>query len=130
MDERNMNAHSELHIAGLEERLRQAMLASNVADLDTLIAPELLFTNHLGQLVSKQQDLNIHRARTLKLTELTPSDQRIRCYGEFAVVSVQMHLVGSYEGNPVDERIRYTRVWAVSSVGPLQIVAGHASVVG
>lgn len=124
-----MNVHSELHIAELEERLRQAMLASNVADLDTLIAPEILFTSHLGQLVSKQQDLDMHGARTLKLTKLALSDQRIQCHGEFAVVSVQMHLVGSYEGNPVDERIRYTRVWAVSSAGSLQIVAGHASVV-
>ncbi|PZO46344.1 MAG: DUF4440 domain-containing protein [Phormidesmis priestleyi] len=125
-----MNAHSELHIAGLEERLRQAMLASNVADLDTLIAPELLFTSHLGQLVGKQRDLDMHRARTLKLTELTPSDQRIHCHSEFSIVSVQMHLVGSYEDNLVDEQIRYTRVWAVSSAGLLQIVAGHASVVG
>ena len=105
------------------------MLNSDVAELDALIAPELMFTNHLGQLVSKEQDLAIHRAGTLALTELTPSEQRIQLNEGFFVVSVQMHLVGSYGGQTVDERIRYTRVWALSSSGALHIVAGHASVV-
>ncbi|MEO1256021.1 MAG: nuclear transport factor 2 family protein, partial [Bacteroidota bacterium] len=52
-----MSKHSESQIIELEERLRQGMLTSDVAELDALIAPELLFTNYQGQLVSKQQDL-------------------------------------------------------------------------
>ena len=124
-----MSKHSQSQIAELEERLRQAMLKSDVAELDVLIAPELLFTSHLGQLVSKEQDLAIHHSGTLKLTELTPSAQRIQLNEGFSVVSVQMHLLGSYAGMAIDEHIRYTRVWSLSSAGSLQIVAGHASVV-
>ncbi|NET36820.1 MAG: nuclear transport factor 2 family protein [Cyanothece sp. SIO1E1] len=124
-----MNKHSELQIAELEERLRQAMLTSNVTELDILIAPELLFTSHLGQLISKAEDLAIHRSGTLKLTQITPSDQYIQTHEGFSVVSVQMHLLGVYAGKAIDEHIRYTRVWSLSSAGSLQIVAGHASVV-
>ena len=124
-----MSKHSESQIAELEERLRQAMLKSDVAELDALIAPELIFTSHLGQLVSKQQDLAIHRSGTLNFTELTPSDQRIQLNEGFSVVSVQMRLLGSYGGAAIDDHIRYTRVWSISSTGSLQIVAGHASVV-
>ena len=124
-----MSKHSEADIIQLEERLRQAMLNSDVAELDALIAPELLFTNHLGQLVTKEQDLAMHRARLLKLTELTPSERHIQLNPGFSVVSVNMHLVGDYAGTAVDEHIRYTRVWCLSSAGVLQIVAGHASVV-
>ena len=124
-----MSKHSESQIAELEERLRKAMLSSDVAELDVLIAPELLFTNYLGQLVSKQQDLDIHQSGSLKFTELTPSDQRIQLYEGFSVVSVQMHLQGSFGGTPMDEHIRFTRVWSISSAGFLQIVVGHASVV-
>ncbi|MDA0265796.1 MAG: nuclear transport factor 2 family protein [Cyanobacteria bacterium] len=120
---------SASEITALEERLRQAMLTSNVAELDALIAPELLFASHLGQLVSKQQDLELHRSGVFQLTALVPSDQRIQLNGGFAVVSVQMHLLGSYHGTAVDQHIRYTRVWAVSSAGTVQIVAGHGSVV-
>lgn len=124
-----MNPHSEAHIAELEEQLRQAMLTSNVAALDKLIAPELLFTNHLGQLVSKPADLEMHHSGILKLKALTPSEPHIQCHAGFSVVSVKMHLLGSYDGVPLDEHIRYTRLWAISSADTLQIVVGHASLV-
>ena len=124
-----MNPHAAAPIVEVEERLRQAMLTSDVAELDALIAPELLFTSYLGQLITKQQDLEMHRSRVLQLTELTPSDPPLPLHARFAVVSVQMHLVGNYDGTPIDQHIRFTRVWAVSSAGVWQIVAGHASLI-
>ncbi|MEM9003180.1 MAG: nuclear transport factor 2 family protein [Cyanobacteria bacterium P01_F01_bin.86] len=124
-----MSKHSESQILELEERLRQGMLTSNVAELDAIIAPELLFTNYQGQLVSKQQDLDMHRSGVLKLTGLTPSDQHIQLCEGFSVVSVQMHLLGSYDDMAIDQHIRFTRVWAMSSAGAIQIIAGHASIV-
>lgn len=124
-----MVKHTESQIIAIEERLRQAMLNSDVAELDALIAPELLFTSHLGQLVSKQQDLNTHQSGALKFRALTPSEQQIQLNEGFSVVSVKMHLLGSYDGAEVDQSYRFTRVWAVSSTGSLQIIAGHVSVV-
>jgi hypothetical protein len=41
-------------IQTLEERLRIAMLNSDVDALDELLSEELLFTNHLGIIVSKE----------------------------------------------------------------------------
>ena len=111
----------------LEERLRQAMLHSDVIELDTLIAPELLFTNHLGQVVSKHEDLDAHRSGRFKFIEITPSDRQIQLNDGFVVVSVLMHIVGSYEGIPVETNIRFTRVWAISTNGSIQIIAGHTS---
>ncbi len=120
---------SPLHaqVSEAEERLRQAMLHSDVRVLDELIAPELLFTSHFGQLVSKADDLASHRAGLLRLTALEPSQQHIQLHPDFAVVSVLMHLAGAYAGAPIDQNIRYTRVWAVSPTGALQLIAGHMS---
>lgn len=123
-----MITDSELQIIELEDRLQQAMLQSNVAELDALIAPELLFTNHFGQLVTKAEDLESHRSGALKFTALTPSDRQIQCHESFAIVSVLMHLQGTYNAAEFDQTIRFTRVWATSSIGLLQIVAGHTSV--
>jgi hypothetical protein len=111
----------------LEERLRQAMLHFDVIELDALIAPELLFTNHFGQVVSKHEDLESHSSGRFKFIELTPSDRQIQLNDGFTVVSVLMHIVGSYEGTPVETNIRFTRVWAISTNGSIQIVAGHTS---
>ncbi|NJK69376.1 MAG: nuclear transport factor 2 family protein [Microcoleus sp. CSU_2_2] len=124
-----MSKHSESQILEIEERLRQAMLNSDVAELDALIAPELIFTSYLGQLVSKQQDLAIHQSGTLNCRALTPSERHIQLNEGFSVVSVKMHILGSYEGTEIDEHYRFTRVWSVSSTGSLQIVAGHVGMV-
>jgi hypothetical protein len=118
---------TQAQIIELEERLRQAMLRSDVVELDALIAPELLFTNHLGQIFSKQEDLDAHRSGQFKFTEITPSERQIQLNDRFTVVSVLMHIVGSYEDTPVEQDIRFTRVWAISTSGSIQIIAGHTS---
>lgn len=110
-----------------EERLRQAVLHNDVNALDDLISPDLLFTGHVGQLASKADDLAAHRARLLRVTTIEPSEQHIQLHPTFAVVSVLMHLIGTYDGTPIDQYMRYTRVWAPTPDGALQIVAGHMS---
>jgi Domain of unknown function (DUF4440) len=116
-------------IIELEERLRLAMLASDVAELDALISPDLLFTNHLGTLITKEADLASHRSGDLKLNSLKLSEQHLRIMDSSAVVSVAMHLQGSYLEQPIDLNIRYTRIWALGSNGQFQIIAGHASTI-
>lgn len=116
-------------VADAEERLRQAMLASDVAALDQLIAPDLLFTNHLGQLLDKQTDLGFHQSGTIRFNQIEPSDATIRVHGHFAVVSVHMRVVGSFAGTDFAEAFRYTRVWRPAGRTQWQVVAGHMSVV-
>jgi Domain of unknown function (DUF4440) len=124
-----MNKPTELQIVEIEERLRQAMLKSDVAELDALIASELIFTSYLGQLVSKKQDLDMHRSGRIKIESITPSERQIQLNDGFSVVSVRMYISGSYEGTEMESDFRFTRVWTVSSVGLLQIVAGHVGMV-
>lgn len=124
-----MQQHSEAQILEIEERLRQAMLKSDVAELDALIAPELIFTSYMGQLVTKQEDLETHRSGILDFRELIPSERQIQLNDGFSIVSVKIHIVGSYAESKIDQSFRFTRVWAISSAGTLQIVAGHVGVV-
>lgn len=124
-----MTSKQQTQVVEMEERLRQAMLCSDLGVLDELIAPELIFTNHFGQLVSKQDDLALHQSGILQLKEFSPSEQHIQLHYGFAVVSVLMRLLGTYESRPIDLSIRYTRVWAASPNGAMQIVAGHASAI-
>lgn len=55
-----MNQLNEAQVLNAEERLRLAMMDSDVAQLTLLLADDLLFTNHLGHLLSKQADLAAH----------------------------------------------------------------------
>jgi ketosteroid isomerase-like protein len=119
----------ETEILEAEERLRQAMLGGDVSVLDALLAPELIFTNHLGQVLGKEDDLNAHRSGLVKITELAPSDRQVLIKADVAVVSVQVHLAGSYAGVAAEADFRFTRVWARSTDETWQVIAGHSSIV-
>ena len=116
-------------IVKAEERLRHAMLTSDVSVLDELLASEIIITSHLGELLGKQDDLAAHKSGLIKIRELRPSEQHIQIHREVAIVSVRMQLSGSYSGSPANGDFRFTRVWAVSSSGTWHIVAAHIGMV-
>lgn len=120
---------TEAQLIEAEEQLRLAMLNSDVNVLDKLLANELVFTNHLGQVLGKQDDLAAHQSGKFKIKVLMPSDRRIQVIGNVAIVTVKVHLVGSYEGASFDNNLRFTRVWTLSSSGNWQIVTAHSSAI-
>ena len=121
------NVASQIEAA--EEQLRLAMLASDVESLDALISPNLIFTTHFGSVVSKQEDLEIHRSGALKLQTIEPSEQKMLTFGHVAYVSVRVRLSGTFNGSPFEDDIRFSRVWQLSPNNAWQVVAGQATVV-
>lgn len=115
-----------LTIETLEEHLRQAMLAGDVATLDVLAADDLVFTSQSGELMDKYMDLAAHESGLLQLTTLEPSEQQIRQYGNTAIVTVRMELAGTYADQLFAGTFRYTRVW-IKREDLWQIVAAHVS---
>lgn len=115
-------------IAGLEERLRQAMLASDVHTLNVLLAPNIVITNHLGQLVERQADLAAHESGLIKIHVLNPSEWHIQILAEVAIVSVRMQIFGNYDGQPLNADFRFTRVWAVMGKS-WHVVSAHIGIV-
>jgi hypothetical protein len=113
-------------ISRLEDKLRQAMLTSNVATLDELIADTLMFTMIDGSVLGKEDDLATHRSGALKIVALEPSDQRVQMYDDVAIVAVRMRMRGTYAGADFEGVNRYTRVW-LRTRGHWQIIAGHVS---
>lgn len=124
-----MIAEIETQIIDAEDRLRAAMLTSDVITLDKLLAPDLIFTDHLGRLLGKQDDLAAYRSGKLKVKELVPSEQQILVHGDVAIVSVRMRLTGTYDGSPANGDFRFTRVWALSPQKMWRVIAAHAGMV-
>lgn len=124
-----MNNSMEKQIIEAEEQLRLAILNSDVDILDRLLSPELIFTNHLGQVLSKEDDLMAHRAGIIKVKSLTSSEQQIKIKGDIAIVSIKMHLSGSYNGVASDNNFRFTRFWTLNYNNIWQVIAAHSSIV-
>lgn len=124
-----MNLSIEIQINDYEQRLKQAMLQSDVLALDELLASDLIFTNHLGQLTSKQDDLDAHQSGGVQINEITFSDQTIKIVGSVVAVSVKTHISGSFGGMLSENDFRFTRIWSKTSSNNWQVIIAHSTIV-
>jgi Domain of unknown function (DUF4440) len=126
----NMNPDIEAQIRACETRLYAAMLASDVAELDVLIADGLLFVGPTGELATKAMDLELHRTGGTKFHELVSKELVMRvCSEQSAIAAAKIFLSGTYLGNDFAGDFRYLRVWGHGENG-WQIVGGSVSAIG
>jgi ketosteroid isomerase-like protein len=122
-----MNPDIETQIRECEARLYAAMLASDVATLDALIADDLLFAGPTGDLATKAMDLELHRTGGTQFYEFVPKDLEIRVWSEhFVLVSAKIFLSGTFLGSDFAGDYRYMRVWRKGE-SAWQIVGGSVS---
>ncbi len=124
-----MNNSVDKEIQESERRLRNAMLQSNINALDELLSDDLIFTNHLGHLMTKQDDLEAHRSGMLNIETLIPSEEHIQIKGDVAVVTMKVRISGSFAGVSSENDFRFTRIWARSSNNTWQIIAAQSCIV-
>ncbi|WP_026692333.1 nuclear transport factor 2 family protein [Peribacillus kribbensis] len=117
---------NESKIIDYEESLQTAMLSSNVEMLDELIADDLIFVNDLGQILSKEADIEAHRSGNLKITGIDVLEQRIRLLNTLALTVTRVALTGTFGEEPINGEFCYTRVWEYRN-GELKIISGHCS---
>ena len=116
----------EAEIVDLEARLKTAMLESNINELNKLISDQLIFTDHLGRVLSKYDDLEAHKSGDLSIDKIALSEQIIKCFGDLAVVSVLAEITGRYKGILSEGIYRVTRIWT-KEAGQWKIVTAHSS---
>ena len=124
-----MNHSVEIQIKKCENLLKEAMLQSNISELDKLIADDLIFTNHLGHVMTKQDDLNAHKTKALKINEIKLNDMNIKTFSSIAIVTVKAHISGSFNGESAENDFRFTRVWSKTENESWKITAVHSSLV-
>lgn len=115
-------------IVEAEENLRLAMISSDIEALNQLLSRELMFTNHMGKILSKSDDLAAHKKGDFKISSLSLTDQMIKTAGDVVIVSAHAKILGSYKGEVTSGNFRFTRVWKKFE-STWQVLAGHASTV-
>jgi len=86
-----MASEIETQIRECEARLYTAMSASDVSELDMLIADDLLFVGPTGELATKAMDLEVHRTGGKQFHEFVPKELEIRVWSEdFVLVSAKI----------------------------------------
>ncbi|WP_087691492.1 nuclear transport factor 2 family protein [Pandoraea sp. PE-S2R-1] len=116
-------------ITALEAELRAAMLASDVAALERLLDDDLVFTTPDGRVLTKQEDLTVHRDGQLHLKQLDFFDTQIRRIDTLYLTTTKATLAGQYGTMTFDGTFAYTRLWRPHGA-TWRVIAGQAAKIG
>ncbi|WP_033790941.1 nuclear transport factor 2 family protein [Pantoea septica] len=111
----------------LEDRLIEAMIRSDCETLNALISDSLIFINHVGQQVTKKEDLAMHASGQIHIEAVTRESFDACEYGGCLVVNTCLSVTGSYAGQRANGRFHYLRTWAKTGTG-WQVVGVKSSV--
>ncbi|MFP5232371.1 MAG: nuclear transport factor 2 family protein [Acidobacteriota bacterium] len=98
-------------VIALEHEWRQAVLSNDVSAMDRLLSDDYLGITSGGEVLTKAQQLDRMRERTLVITQLDTSETKIKLIGSIAIVTCLARVKGASEGGSIDGAYRYTRVY-------------------
>lgn len=99
------------NVVEAENNLFSAQLASNVEMLDQLLHDDLLAVAPTGEIITKEMDLNSHKAKTMIIENASIEIDNIKIMDDTALSIVTMTAKGKVMGTPLEGRFRYFRVW-------------------
>lgn len=113
----------ESEILNQENKLYEAIKKSDVATLDKLLHKDLLFIIPSGEVITKEIDLKTYRDGNLKIKELIANVENLNIIDDLAVITLQMKLIGTYNGEAFESNYRYIRCWKEFADG-IKVVSG------
>jgi ketosteroid isomerase-like protein len=120
--------HQSRHeIDQLEDQWRIAILKSNTAVMERLLADDYLAITAAGLVQTKAQTLANLKSGRVHMASLNISDRKVRFYGRTAVVTSLAEVTGTAPDGDLSGDYRYTRVYVRDSAGNWKIVSFEAS---
>jgi ketosteroid isomerase-like protein len=95
----------------VEEGRNEALKQGNADALAKLYTDDLVYTNALGIVLTKQQHLADIRSRRLKLTAFKHSDVQVRVHGTTGLVTGVSTSMVDFHGNVSDQPRRFLNVY-------------------
>jgi len=114
----------------LEREWRTAQLNGDVDTMDKLLSEDYVGITMTGQVVTKLQQLDRMRNRTLILTKIILDDVKVKLIGTTAIVTSLADVDGTNDGSPMHGTYRYTRVYSRLPSGTWKITNFEATRVG
>ncbi len=112
----------------LEQRLVRAWVEHDRSVVAEALADDWKVIDPSGRVLTKAQVLEEFDTGARKLESGTIDEVEVRAHGDFAVVTGRTTAAGSYEGNAVTVRLRFTDV-CVRRGGTWQVVASQATLI-
>jgi len=115
----------------LEETWRVAQLNADVDTMDKLLSDDYVGITMNGMVVTKAQQLERMRNRTLVISRIALDDVKVKLIGTTtAIVTSLAEVDGTNDGTPMQGKYRYTRVYTRLPSGTWKITNFEATRVG
>jgi ketosteroid isomerase-like protein len=124
---RTQKHESRHEIDQLEDIWRNALLKSNVAAIDALLADDYMAITPSGTLQTRDQALASIRSGQTHLTAIKISDRKVRFYRTTALVTSLAQMQGTVGGHDISGSYRYTRVYVRDDTGKWKVVSFEAN---
>lgn len=93
-----------------EPGLTEAMLTGDVESLDALVADDLVFLSHPGNIVTKEMDIGAYQSG-LKMERIEFLDQQIKFAENAAVTVTRADITVLVGGETIKDALWHTRFW-------------------
>ena len=111
----------------IENRLARAWVEGDREFIEGILADDWSVTDLTGRVLKKEEVLlEAFGSDERQVVSMTISDIRVRPFTEWAVVTGETKAAGSYQGQVMEVRLRFTDVFAERD-GRWQVVASHAT---
>ena len=116
----------EDQIKKLEMDFAQAVVKDGAAAVDKYEADDIFDTDPGGRVTDKAQDKSDLSSGDLKFQSLELSDIKVHVYGNVAVAVGNTVVKGSYKGQDISAKYRFTDTW-VKRKGKWQLAASQGT---
>jgi len=120
-----MSSHEET-VARLEREVGEAFTRGDMATLERCFADDFVGINPAGWEITKADTLAQIRSSDYEIESIVNEVQRVRVFGDVAVVVARGVAKGKYRGQRADMAFLFTRIW-VHRESRWQAIAAHAS---
>jgi ketosteroid isomerase-like protein len=124
---RTQKHESRHEIDSLEDVWCNALLKSNAAAMDALLADDYMAITASGTLQTRDQALASLRSGQTHFTAINISERKVRFYRTTALVTSLAQVKGTIGGRDISGNYRYTRVYVRDDKGKWKVVSFEAS---
>jgi hypothetical protein len=120
---------SGLTIDQAEDAIQAAMKASDIAQLELLVADELVFAAPDGTLIGKATDLEAHRTGATRFSRLQETRRRTTEFDGAGTTETDAAATVWSDGQWVEVNLRWNRDWRIID-GRWQVAGGSVTILG
>ena len=107
----------EKAVAGLDTEYQAAVKANDVATMDRLLADDFVLVTGLGKTYTKADLLNAARSKRTTYEHQEDSAQKVRVWGDTAVVTALLWAKGTEDGKAFDYKLWFSDTYVRTPAG-------------